>query len=76
MGRESTKEGPEASGLQTPFHPDSGKSMAGATGLEPATSGSTVRSSNQLSYAPTDRKIPAKGPGILAIVSCFLKQKL
>ncbi len=26
--------------------------MAGATGLEPATSGSTVRSSNQLSYAP------------------------
>jgi len=29
-----------------------------------------------LSYAPTDRKIPAKGPGILAIVSCFLKQKL
>ena len=30
--------------------------MAGATGLEPATSGSTVRSSNQLSYAPTVRE--------------------
>ncbi len=26
--------------------------MAGATGLEPATTGSTVRNSNQLSYAP------------------------
>ncbi len=25
----------------------------GATGLEPATSGSTVQSSNQLSYTPT-----------------------
>ena len=29
--------------------------MAGATGLEPATSGSTVRSSNQLSYSPKKR---------------------
>jgi len=28
------------------------KKMAGATGLEPATTGSTVRNSNQLSYAP------------------------
>ena len=26
--------------------------MAGATGLEPATYGSTIRHSNQLSYAP------------------------
>ncbi len=32
--------------------------MAGATGLEPATSGSTVRSSNQLSYAPTSERLP------------------
>ena len=30
--------------------------MAGRTGLEPATSGSTVRSSNQLSYLPGSRK--------------------
>ena len=32
--------------------------MAGRTGLEPATSGSTVRSSNQLSYLPGRRKRP------------------
>jgi hypothetical protein len=29
---------------------------ARATGLEPATTGSTVRYSNQLSYAPSDRE--------------------
>ena len=30
--------------------------MAGATGLEPATTGSTVRYSNQLSYAPEAKR--------------------
>lgn len=31
-------------------------SLARATGLEPATTGSTVRYSNQLSYAPVAKK--------------------
>ncbi len=33
---------------------DAGVLKAGATGLEPATSGVTGRRSNQLSYAPTN----------------------
>ena len=37
---------------------DAPRSMAGATGLEPATSGVTGRRSNQLSYAPA-----GLGPG-------------
>src|SRR5439155_154370 len=35
---------------------DAARSMAGATGLEPATSGVTGRRSNQLSYAPATRR--------------------
>ena len=35
-------------------------SMAGATGLEPATSGVTGQRSNQLSYAPIDTKLCLK----------------
>ena len=40
-------------------------SMAGATGLEPATSGVTGRRSNQLSYAPSalDRASHPYPPG-------------
>lgn len=47
--------------------------MAGATGIEPATTGSTVRYSNQLSYAPTctvkSRTVFLAGTG------CCCKQK-
>ena len=38
--------------------PRNAQGMAGATGLEPATSGVTGRRSNQLSYAPAKGKIP------------------
>jgi hypothetical protein len=38
--------------LETPYARFPGTSKAGATGLEPATSGVTGRRSNQLSYAP------------------------
>ena len=41
----------KAAGTSEPERPVS--FVARATGLEPATSGSTVRNSNQLSYAPT-----------------------
>jgi hypothetical protein len=34
-----------------------GKTSAGATGLEPATSGVTGRRSNQLNYAPADGEV-------------------
>jgi hypothetical protein len=34
-----------------------GKNLAGATGLEPATSGVTGRRSNQLNYAPGDGEV-------------------
>ncbi len=42
-------------GLDTP--PAGGVSVAGATGLEPATSGVTGRRSNQLNYAPRARLV-------------------
>ena len=35
-----------------PHGPESARVLAGATGLEPATSGVTGRRSNQLNYAP------------------------
>src|SRR5579885_1773640 len=35
------------------FHSENGAHRTSATGLEPATTGSTVRYSNQLSYAPS-----------------------
>ena len=38
---------------QKPRPLDGASKMAGATGLEPATSGVTGRRSNQLNYAPT-----------------------
>ena len=57
--------------FQRHFH----REMEGPTGLEPATSGSTVRSSNQLSYAPI-RESLLEGVGIVAIEPLTLKQKL
>src|SRR2546423_890406 len=45
---------PECIGLARPIRRDT-RAMAGATGLEPATSGVTGRRSNQLSYAPATR---------------------
>ncbi len=43
--------------------PDSEVTKAGATGLEPATSGVTGRRSNQLSYAPEWTRTGRRGPG-------------
>src|SRR3979411_1876447 len=45
----------QGTGLQTQAIPESQMTQAGATGLEPATSGVTGRRSNQLSYAPSTR---------------------
>lgn len=38
------------------------KGVAGMTGFEPATSGSTVRCSNQLSYIPKHYAVPNVNP--------------
>ena len=45
--------------------------VARATGVEPATTGSTVRYSNQLSYAPTPGVPHVGGPGTLAAAERF-----
>src|SRR4051812_9339839 len=41
-----------------------GSDQASATGLEPATTGSTVRYSNQLSYAPGGRPVRGRGTAV------------
>jgi hypothetical protein len=46
--------------LRAEIRPLAGTSKAGATGLEPATSGVTGRRSNQLNYAPGSRTIVAR----------------
>ena len=53
----------------------SGKELAGATGLEPATSGVTGRHSNQLSYAPAgDRALNVRGDGELRDAAGIVKK--
>jgi hypothetical protein len=52
-----------------------GKELAGATGLEPATSGVTGRHSNQLSYAPAgDRERLRRGDGELSEAARLVKE--
>ena len=50
--------------------------MAGRTGLEPATSGSTVRSSNQLSYLPGRRKRPYNSKAPPAPQALFSERRI
>ncbi len=50
--------------------------LARATGVEPATTGSTVRYSNQLSYAPTPGVPHQGGPGTLAVTAWFAREHI